>query len=139
MLSSVNTRNKIVENKSVKIFFASEFLTRFAMSILIHGNLNSEKLKSILYQVKSRLAATEPDDALITIRMDSVSSHAALVEDVDIKKWGIKICLLDKHTGSKNRLAPLDGRISVFSKFLNLELSKPDITKEIASAYPPKD
>ena len=89
-------------------------------------------MKQILFQVKSRLAATEPDDAYITVRMDNVSTHAALIEDDDIKNWGIKICLLDKHTGSKNRLAPLDGRIAVFSKFLTLELSKPGISKEIA-------
>ena len=43
-----------------------------------------------------------------------------------------KICLIEKHTGSKNRLAPLDGRIAIFSKFLNLELSRADISKEIA-------
>ena len=132
LLAKINTRSKVVDNKSVKIFFASEFLTRYAVSILINGNLNSEKLKEILFQVKSRLGTTEPDDAYMTIRMDCVSTHAALVDDEDIRNWGIKICLIEKHTGSKNRLAPLDGRIAIFSKFLNLELSRADISKEIA-------
>jgi hypothetical protein len=134
MLPTINTRNKVVESKSVKIFFASEFLTRFAVSVLIQNNLNSEKLKEILYEVKNKLAATEPDDAYMTVRMDSVSSHAALVDNLDISNWGIKICLLEKNTGSKNRLAPLDGRIAIFSQHLNLELSRQGISKEVAVA-----
>ena len=48
LLAKVNTRAKLVENKSVKIFFASEFLTRFAVSVLINGNINADKLKEIL-------------------------------------------------------------------------------------------
>ena len=46
MLAMINTRSKVVENRSVKIFFASEFLSRFAISVLIIGNLNSEKIET---------------------------------------------------------------------------------------------
>jgi hypothetical protein len=94
------TRANQSENCNVKIFFATELLSRYSCAFLISGNLNAEKLKKLIYEVRARLVPTENDDSSITIRMDGASYHQKLVEDPDLARDNLKIELRQKQTCS---------------------------------------
>ena len=111
MIEGKITRSNLAETSSVKLVFAPEFLTRMNYAKVITGNLTSEKLKKMLYEVRNTLAITENDDCIIAIRMDGASTHKSLVEDEDLKKAGIQIILTQKTTPTKNVLASLDSRM----------------------------
>ena len=108
-------------SSSIKILFASEFLSRYSYAEIIPSE-NSEDLKSALMNVRDTLAITEQESTEITVRMDRVASHVSLSKDPDLKIEGIKLELREKVTMSKNDLAPLDGRMSKFSRMLNYRL-----------------
>jgi len=122
------TRSNL-ESKSMKMLFASEWLTKYCMAIPFPGHLTADKLRPMLIEIRDRLGATEASNVEIVIRMDGASTHASLVDDEELKQKGIKIELRSKNTGSKNDLAILDSRMGKFSPLLQQELMVPNATK----------
>lgn len=120
-------KNAEIASQGLKIFFATEWLTRYGYATVMNGNLNSNKLRNILLETRAALCATEPETTEIIFRMDDVSTHATLVSDKRLKNDRIKVLLKDKNTGSKNLLAPLDARMRTLSDFLIGEASEPKI------------
>ena len=131
MHRTINTSRRGINNSGIKILFASEYLSRYSYAEVIPSE-NSEDLKLALINVKDTLAVTEQESTDITVRMDRVASHVSLSKDLDLKQEGIKLELREKVTMSKNDLAPLDGRMSKFSRMLNYRLGDARISPEQA-------
>ena len=126
----VSTRSKRPQDRSLKLLFVTELLTRMSTAYFYAGDMDSKKLKPLLIRARKELGATVPDDMTIKIQMDKASYHSALVEDPALIQNNIELVILTKETGSKNILAPLDARMGNFSRHLAAELAEKGISKE---------
>lgn len=118
--------------KELKILFATEGLSRYAVAQIYKSPFTSDKFISFMAMARSVLAPLKRKSVRIICRCDGASQHASKKTAEALKQMGIDIEIYESSTFSKNKIPEHDARIGVFSRHLTVILNNPTVTREQA-------
>ena len=118
--------------KELKIFFATEGLSRFAYVQIFQKPCTADKFVQFMAGARAVLSPLQRSEVKVTCRSDGASVHSGKDTKERLKKLGVEIEIFQSSTVSKNVIPEHDARIGNFSKFLNVALNHPTMSNEQA-------
>ena len=119
-------------NNEVRLLFATEGLSRYGLSQMYSGSLDSEKFIKFMTVARTVLAPLHKPDSRVIIRCDGASPHTSEDTIKRLKQLGMYLEIYQSSSLSKNIIPEHDSRIKLLSKFLNVSLNDKSLTAEQA-------
>ena len=118
--------------KELKILFATEGLSRYAVSMIYTSPFTSEKFIQFMGMARSVLAPLHRKSVKVICRCDGASQHSSKQTIESLAKMGIEVEIFQSTTFSKNKIPEHDARIATFSRLLSVIMNNPEISKQQA-------
>ena len=113
------------KGNNIRIYFATEGLSRFAISSVIPETATSENFIKFMCTARAILAPLHNTEVKVILRCDAAAPHTAKDTQAKLRRFGIHLDIYQSSSISKNIIPEHDARIATFGKYLNVSLNNP--------------